>query len=120
MRRASRQTVAQRAAAIFRRRDGRPDIAHMSNEERRRAGLMDRQQAAEHERLAIVPHVRTADRSRGMDPDDMWADPGENGLTWQAWAATGHADCGGWYRDPGKPAVCACGEIIRWPEAVTS
>jgi len=47
----------------------------MSNAERAAAGLMTRQQAAEHERLAIVPHVRLAERCRGPVPDDIWALP---------------------------------------------
>jgi hypothetical protein len=69
----SRLTPAQQTDAVRRRREGRPDIARMTNEERRRAGLMDRQQAAEHERLAIIPHARLAERSRGPVPDDIWA-----------------------------------------------
>ena len=69
------QTPAQQAAAALRQRDGRPDIARMSNAERTAAGLMTRQQAAEHERLAVVPHARLAARSRGPVPDDIWALP---------------------------------------------
>ena len=72
MRRPSRLTPMQQAA----RRSGRPGIAFMSNAARRAAGLMDRQQAVEHERLAMVPHVRLADRSRGPVPDDIWVLPG--------------------------------------------
>ena len=34
---------------------------------------MDRRQAAEHERLADLPPVRLADRTRGPAPDDIWA-----------------------------------------------
>ena len=69
------RTPAQQADAVLRCRDGRPDIAFMSNAERAAAGLMTRQQAAEHERLAIVPHVRLAERCRGPVPDDIWALP---------------------------------------------
>ena len=73
----SRQTPAQLADAVARARDGRPDKAVMSNAERRRAGLMDRRQAAQHERLVVVPHARPAERLRGPDPDDIWASNGE-------------------------------------------
>lgn len=72
MRRPSRLTPMQQAA----RRSGRPGIAFMSNAARRAAGLMDRQQAVEHERLAMVPHVRLAERSKGPAPDDIWATAG--------------------------------------------
>jgi hypothetical protein len=71
----SRLTAAQQADIIARSRDGRPDKAAMSNEERRRHGLMDRRQAAEHERLSVIPCTRPADRLRGPDPDDIWASP---------------------------------------------
>ncbi len=69
-----RLTPAQLADLAARRRDGRVDKAAMSNEERRQRGLMDRRQAAEHERLADVPSLRLADRSRGPAPDDIWAE----------------------------------------------
>ena len=69
----SRLTPAQQTDAAGRRRDGRPDKAAMTNEERRRAGLMDRRQAAQHERLTVIPHARLAERVRGMVPDDIWA-----------------------------------------------
>ena len=69
----SRLTAAQLAARAEQARDGRPDKAVMSNRLRRALGLMDRQQAAEHERLVILPHPRLADRSRGPVPDDIWA-----------------------------------------------
>ena len=69
----NRLTPAQQLDAMRRRREGRPDITHMSNAERRRAGLMDRRQAIEHERLASIPHTRLAERIRGQDPDDIWA-----------------------------------------------
>ena len=73
---ASRQTPAQLAAEAERRRDGRPwDKSVMSNWERRAAGLMDRRQAAQHESLAVVPHARLAERSRGPVPDDIWVIP---------------------------------------------
>lgn len=65
-------TPAQQADLAERRRDGRPDIAAMTSEERRQAGLMIRRQAVEHERLASVPQYRLAERLRGPDPDDIW------------------------------------------------
>lgn len=70
---ASRLTPAQLKAAVERDREGRPDKTAMTSEERLRAGLMDRHQAAEHEHLATVPHFRLADRLHGPDPDDIWA-----------------------------------------------
>lgn len=73
MGRASRLTSAQLADAIARERDGRPGITAMTDGERRAAGLMDLGQAAEHEHLASVPLTRLAERSRGPDPDDIWA-----------------------------------------------
>ena len=75
---ASRLTPAQLADVIARRRAGRPDIAAMTDGERRTAGLMDLRQAAEHEHLASVPFTRLADRSRGLDPDDIWAAAGDD------------------------------------------
>ena len=72
----SRLTPAQQAASASRRREGRPDKAGMTNEQRRAAGLMDRRQAAEHEHLATIPHARLAERVRGPVPDDIWATPG--------------------------------------------
>lgn len=74
MDRPSRLTPAQLLDAIRRRRDGRPDIAAMTSEERRQAGLMDLGQAAEHEHLASIPCERLADRTHGPVPDDdIWA-----------------------------------------------
>lgn len=70
------QTPAQQAAATARAREGRMDTSVMSNRLRRALGLMDRHQAAEHERLRQLPHPRLADRVRGMDPDDIWATAG--------------------------------------------
>ncbi len=71
---ASRLTPAQLLDVLARRRDKRPDIAFMTNRERRQAGLMDLGQAAEHEHLASIPCDRLADRSRGPVPDDdIWA-----------------------------------------------
>lgn len=72
---ASRLTSAQQSAAALRVREGRLDTAAMSNRLRRALGLMDRRQAAEHERLTILPHARLADRSRGPVPDDIWLLP---------------------------------------------
>jgi hypothetical protein len=69
----SRLTPAQLADLADRWLTGRVDKAALSNEERRRRGLMDRRQAAEHERLADTPSLRLADRSRGPAPDDIWA-----------------------------------------------
>jgi hypothetical protein len=64
---------AQQAAAAARHREGRLDTSRMSNRLRRALGLMDRQQAAEHERLTVLPHARLAERVRGPVPDDIWA-----------------------------------------------
>lgn len=71
----SQRTDMQMAEEMRRRRDGRPDKTLMTSEERRAAGLMDLQQAAEHERLAAHTHWRRAERVRGMDPADPWAVP---------------------------------------------
>lgn len=71
----SHQSPAQLAAAAWRRQHGRPDKALMSSAERRRAGLMDLGQAARHERLAVLPHPRLAERVRGPVPDDIWVLP---------------------------------------------
>ena len=70
--RPSRLTPAQLLDAIRRRRDKRPDIALMTSEERRQAGLMDLGQAAEHEHLASIPCDRLAERWIGPDPNDPW------------------------------------------------
>ena len=78
---ASRLSPAQHAAAVARRREGRPDKAAMSNQERHRAGLMTRQQAAEHEHLASLYHPRLADRVRGFLPDDIWTVPLPGGVS---------------------------------------
>ena len=74
----SRLTPAQLADAADRERTGRIDKSQLTNEERLLWGLMDRHQAAEHERLAAFPPDRRADRLRGPDPDDPWADGGES------------------------------------------
>lgn len=70
-----RQSPAQLADAVERARDGRPDKACMTNRQRRAAGLMDRQQAAAHEHLTVLPHARLAERCRGPVPDDIWILP---------------------------------------------
>jgi hypothetical protein len=70
---ASRQTPAQQLDRLRRLRDGRPDVSAMTSEQRREAGLMTVQEAAEHEHLASVPHMRLAERVRGPVPDDPWA-----------------------------------------------
>jgi hypothetical protein len=50
----------------------------MSNRLRRALGLMDRQQAAEHERLTVLPHARLAVRAHGPVPEDeMWMTGGD-------------------------------------------
>jgi hypothetical protein len=72
---ASWLTPAQQAAAARRAREGRLDTAAMSNRLRRALGLMDRHQAAEHERLTILPHPRLAERTKGPVPDDIWLLP---------------------------------------------
>ena len=79
MSRARRMTPLQLADAIARDRDGRPDIAAMTDEERRAAGCMTLKEAVEWERLPIVPCARPAERSRGPMPDDIWAAGGETG-----------------------------------------
>ena len=71
----SRLSAAQQQAEVRRVREGRLDTAAMGNRLRRALGLMDRQQAAEHERLTILPHARLAERVRGMVPDDIWTLP---------------------------------------------
>ena len=72
---ASYLTPAQQSAKAQRVREGRLDTAAMSNRLRRALGLMDRQQAAEHERLRTLPHARLAERSRKPLPDDIWVLP---------------------------------------------
>lgn len=72
---ASHLSPAQQSAKAQRVREGRLDTAAMSNRLRRALGLMDRQQAAEHERLRTLPHARLAERSRKPLPDDIWMLP---------------------------------------------
>ena len=72
---ARQQTPAQLADAIARQREGRPDIAAMTNEERHAAGLPTRQEAVEWERIPIVPQSRPAERVHGPVPDDIWTLP---------------------------------------------
>ena len=75
---ASRLSQTQQKARAERIREGRLDTAAMSNRLRRALGLMDRQQAAEHERLRQLPHARLAMRTRGPVPEDeIWATGGE-------------------------------------------
>ena len=73
---ASKLSPAQQQAEARRVREGRLDTAAMSNRLRRALGLMDRQQAAEHERLRTLPHARLAERTRGPVPDDIWVTAG--------------------------------------------
>lgn len=73
MSRARSMTPLQLNEAIARERDGRPDIAAMTDEERRAAGCMTLKEAVEWERLPIVPWARAAERSQGPVPDDGWA-----------------------------------------------
>ncbi|HEV2450751.1 MAG TPA: hypothetical protein VGS62_02350 [Streptosporangiaceae bacterium] len=75
MSRARSMTPLQLADAVARERDGRPDIAAMSDEERRAAGCMTLREAVEWERLPIVPCARPGERTHGPDPDDIWALP---------------------------------------------
>ncbi len=77
MTRPSRLTPMQLAAQVERQHDGRPDMARMTNEERRAAGLPTRQEAVEWERIPIVPQSRPAERLHGPDPDDIWASGGD-------------------------------------------
>ena len=65
----------QLAAQVERQRDGRPDMARMTNEERHAAGLPTRREAIEWERIPIVPQSRPVERLHGPDPDDIWATP---------------------------------------------
>lgn len=110
----SRLTPAQQVAATERRLKGRPDKAAMTDEERRAAGLMDLQQAAEHELLASTPYQRPSatTTTRAPDPDDPWAGADDTLAIWRAWAAAGHTDCAGWHQDQDGPLVCACGEVV--------
>lgn len=78
MSRVSELSQAQQKARAERIREGRLDTAAMSNRLRRALGLMDRQQAAEHERLRTLPHARLAERSRKPLTDDPWAVRGES------------------------------------------
>jgi len=75
----SRLTAAQQQAEVRRVREGRLDTTAMGNRLRRALGLMDRRQAAEHERLTILPHARLAVRAHGPDPEDIWATGGGSG-----------------------------------------
>lgn len=115
---ASRLTPAQLAAAVERRRDGRPDKTAMTNEERLEAGLMDRHQAAEHEHLIVLPHARLAERVRGPAPDDIWAagfalSEDQVRSAWRQAFAAGHGDCGGLHHDSRDGRVlCACGHVL--------
>ena len=68
----SRLSAAQQQAEVRRAREGRLNTAAMGNRLRRALGLMDRQQAAEHERLTVLPHTRLAVRAHGPDPEDIW------------------------------------------------
>lgn len=77
MSRASQLSYIQQSEEARRIREGRLDTAAMSNRLRRALGLMDRQQAAEHERLRTLPHARLAQRSRKPLADDPWATGGE-------------------------------------------
>lgn len=74
---ASRMSPAQQSAQARRVREGRLDTSAMSNRLRRALGLMDRQQAAAHERLRQLPHARLAERSRKPLTDDPWATESE-------------------------------------------
>jgi hypothetical protein len=117
----SRLSPAQLADAAERRRDGRLDKAVMTNEERRSLGLMDRRQAAQHERLVQLPHPRLAERVRGFDPDDIWVNDlpdADDAAAWQAWQDAGHLvrGCAGWQADLlCSEVTCACGERVPLP-----
>ena len=76
---ALRLTAAPQLAEVRRVREGRLNTAAMGNRLRRALGLMDRHQAAEHERLTILPHARLAVRTHGPDPEDIWATGGGSG-----------------------------------------
>jgi len=76
---ASWLTAAQQQAEARRVHEGRLNTTVMGNRLRRALGLMDRRQAAEHERLTILPHARLAVRAHGPDPEDIWATGGGSG-----------------------------------------
>lgn len=124
MGRVSDLSPAQQADILARRREGRPDIAAMTDEERRAAGLMDLGQAAAHERLASLPHARLAERVHGPDPDDPWAKPEPDVFeawqkaVWHAWEKAGHYERGhdGWLDDVNGNVICAtCLEAVPVP-----
>ena len=73
MSRARSMTPLQLTEAISRDRDGRPDLAAMTDGERRAAGCMTLKEAVEWERLPIVPYARAAERVHGPVADDIWA-----------------------------------------------
>ena len=110
----SRQTQAQLADAVAREREGRPDKGAMSNAERRAAGLMDRQQAAEHEHLIALPHARLAERTRGAQPEDPWAQwpaDGDAGVCPGCdrpvyFTADGNRGHGAWVHEDGREDCC--------------
>lgn len=115
---------AQQADIIARRREGRPDIASMTDEERAAAGLMTTGQAARHERLRSLPHPKLAERLHGPDPDDPWAKPEPDAFeawqasVWAAWEKAGHYEraCSGWLDDVDGNVICAtCLEAVPVP-----
>lgn len=124
MGRVSDLSQAQQADLAARRREGRPDIAAMSSDERSAAGLMTVGQAAEHERLRSLPHARLAERVKGRVPDDLWAAPEPDAFeawqrsVWDAWEKAGHYEraCSGWVDDVNGNVMCAtCLEAVPVP-----
>lgn len=105
----SLMSSAQLADADARRREGRPDIAAMTNDERTAAGLMTRRQAAQHERLRVLPHPHPAERIHGPDPDDPWVFDEWTRSVWHAWEKAGHYERGhdGWLDDVDGNVICA-------------
>jgi hypothetical protein len=113
MDRASELSQAQQADLAARRREGRPVITAMSNEQRNAAGLMTRRQAAEHEHLRSLPVTRLAERVRGPVPDDIWTGPDPDQVrAWRLVFDAGHLDCDGWTSDASGALTCACGEVL--------
>ena len=57
---------------------------------------------------------RPAERVKGMDPDDPWADGHDDDLPlWRRWARAGHLarGCPGWTQQDGT-LTCECGEEV--------
>lgn len=111
-------STAQLADIDARRREDRPDITAMTEDERAAAGLMTRRQAVAHERLRILPHPHPAERIHGPDPHDPWAFDEWTRSVWHAWEKAGHYErhCDGWLDDVDGNVICAtCLEPVAVP-----